>query len=314
MKRAYLILFILVSISFASYSQFNQYHPFPTANARWGESTWWEEHCGNTNAGGSKDFDYSLAGDTTINGLLYHKLNVSGENEWSACSQHKTLVTRNYDTTLGYIREDSRKIYFTCLKKGIHDTLLYDFSLKVGDTLPNTYICKKVQKNIVLRIDSIFIGNSYRKEYIIGQDASALQVTLVEGIGSLNGLLEPLAVNFEAGSRLNCFRQNNITLFPHLNDSGLFIYNAASKQILNVYPYPSETDVTVSYQLPKGEDKGILRLYKANGMPLNVRFVNSDKLSVIEDLGALNAGIYYYTLSDEHRILAKHEFIIPRQK
>ncbi len=259
-----------------------------------------------------------MAGDTSINALIYHKLNASGENEWSACKQHPTLLTRNYDTTLGYIREDSRKIFFSCLKKGIRDTLLYDFNLKIGDTLPNTYLCKKTQGYVVKRIDSILIGNSYRKEYIIAQDASVLQVALIEGIGSLNGLLEPLNVNFEAGSRLTCFRQNNSTLFPHLNDSGWFVYNNApntlSKQILDVYPYPSETEVTVSYQLPKGDDKGILRIYRANGTPLTTRFINLDKLSVIEDLSALNTGIYYYTLSDEHRILAKHEFIIPRHE
>lgn len=119
----------------------------------------------------------------------------------------------------GAIRQDTvqKKIYY-CVGTSPNETILYDFNLHLGDTLHNSYN-NGSDSNYVSSIDSILIGTTFRKQYHIstghmaGNDTNYVQ--LIEGIGSTYGLAFPITPPFEWGSKLNCFSQNNVTIYPN---------------------------------------------------------------------------------------------------
>lgn len=310
MKRRYFIILLLASFSINIYAQFNAYIPFPSSNAFWAESTWWEVLCGGKNVNMSKDFDYHITGDTIIKGNNYHKLSISGGEEWAACSQSPADISQKYDSVIGCFRENSKRIYYCCFNKGIYDTLLYDFNLKAGDTLPDTYINSRKQKDIVYKTDSILVGNRYRKEYIISHNSLIAFATLIEGIGSTRGLLEPLTMSFEAGAKLNCFKQNNILIYPHLNDSCPLFNVGSSPTLLKVYHDKSDKMLTITFQLLAGQYNGVLRLYNVRGDFIGIKDVDSTSSPIVEDVSNLSNGIYYYVLSVKNRVIGTNKFVI----
>ena len=307
MRIKYSILFYVVTLTLSANAQFKVYQPFPHANARWSESTWCEEQCNGTLAGESKDFDYHITGDTLLHGKTYHKLNVSGGGEWFACAQENVYTAQQYDSLIGCFREDNKRIYYCDFKKKIYDTLLYDFNLKVGDILPDTYINSRNQHNRVNAIDSILIGKTYRKEYIIARDSLKHVEALIEGIGSTGGLLEPIRSHFEAGGRLNCFRQNGALIYPDANDSSI-LFNA-NATTLKVY-VNSSSMLTVSYELPAGQHSGLLRLFNIRGELLRIKEIIAGNSPDIDYARNSLNGIYYYTLTVNDKIIASYKFAI----
>jgi hypothetical protein len=88
------------------------------------------------------------------------------------------------------------------------ECLLYDFKLGVGDTVTGCY--NPGSCIIVSSVDSVLIGSNYRKRINL---ATNPPYSLIEGIGSTAGLLEPLCP-FEYIANLICFSQNGQTLYP----------------------------------------------------------------------------------------------------
>jgi hypothetical protein len=307
LKRKYSILLVLLVLALCVNAQFKAYQPFPVEGAWWSETTWCEALCNGIFTGESRDFDYYISGDTMLNGKAYHKLNVAGGGEWYACAP--TFTAQHYDSLIGCFREDSKRIYYCDFKRKIYDTLLYDFNLKVGDVLPDTYINHKEQYYRVYAIDSVLIGISYRREYIISHDSINAFAKLIEGIGSNGGLLEPISMPFESGGRLNCFVQNGKTVYPRLNDSCQLYNSSPAPQNLKVFAAPHNI-VTITYQLPKGQNKGLLKLYNIGGNMINMKEIEANKSPVIDDMPNLLNGVYYYTLWVNNKIIATYKFVV----
>ena len=95
------------------------------------------------------------------------------------------------------------------------DTLLYDFNLKANDTLRGYLAGRDYwfgSRLVIIEVDSVLIGNQYRKRWKFSKGSSPTispPGSIIEGIGNVNGLLEPIEGG-EMGGDLICFKQNGI--------------------------------------------------------------------------------------------------------
>ncbi|MGP8214038.1 MAG: hypothetical protein ACLQQ4_00605 [Bacteroidia bacterium] len=185
MAKKILLTIFLPTLFLTASAQVNVYHPFPDSNA------YWKENSGSSAIppGYCDCYGYKLSGDTVINGIVYHKLySVGGiySSNASLCGVEGTVS--HYSNFYGALREDSAKHIYLCCTTGLgaKDSLLYDFNLKVGDTLKQYNSNATI--NYVSSIDSILIDGNYRKQFIIGGGYNSI----IEGIGSMQGLVEPM--------------------------------------------------------------------------------------------------------------------------
>ena len=190
-----IVLFLCILNVFAQ-----KYVSFPTKNAQWKiyHSFYDESYM----AFPQESFEtIAIQGDTLISGKNYSKLyDIDVENLGD--------ISLNY---LGAIREESKRIYYTgelCQWMDLEEILIYDFNLKVGDL----FEIPMIGNSRVLSIDSVLVGDTYRKAYNVSGDY------IIEGIGSANkGLLTaliPIPTCFCTTIRhLTCFSENNQSLY-----------------------------------------------------------------------------------------------------
>jgi len=249
MKNFTALLFMIVWVNVSA--QTSVYHPFPDSSAFWTVDA--GSCCYNSCPGPPINpyitdikISYYLDGDTSINSLLYHKLFKNG-NAHEHCAITGSVNNWWYynNVYLGAYRQDvvSKKVYFVNYL-ATQECLLYDFDLSVGDTLDNCMMMGG-QCAIIESIDSILIGNDYRKKFNLFQ--SALSVSLIEGIGSTSGLFEPLCP-FEVMGILVCFSQNNQTLYPDSTSTCSIasgINEIKTTPVVKISPNPFINQITV---------------------------------------------------------------------
>jgi hypothetical protein len=316
MKKQILFLFSVLTLTTA-FGQFNVYHPFPDSNAYWKESAsaWW----GAIGSPGNycEGYGYVLKGDTLVNGIIHHKLNlVSGYYNPNASCYGSAFGYSN--KFYGAIREDSAKrIYLCCTSVGSKDTLLYDFNLKVGDSLKQSTVL--YPGTHVSSIDSILIDGNYRKQWIIAVSNNTVFDSIIEGIGSMQGLVERIAPVFESSCNLLCFRQNGNILQSFgngpFNDSCTVYGPEGVKEIGNerpfvIYPNPATTSVAISYHWLLRQNSVELKLYNTLGELVKNNAVNTGTGLTIDDVSALPNGIYYYTLLVNGTITATSKLVV----
>ncbi len=181
-------------------AQFNIYHPFPDSNAVWGMTA----GCTDWNCGTYQYVQDYMAGDTVIDGNTYKVIGQSVSIVYGSCS----CGFPPGDLGEGFLREDTaaRKVYWRFPGSTV-DTLLYDFTLELGDTLHglygNTGLCSEAIFT-VQSIDSILVGGSYRKRINFLPDPSS-PPSIIEGVGSTTGLTTCYSIPASYGIRLECF-------------------------------------------------------------------------------------------------------------
>ncbi len=200
MKR--LIIFkSLLLFSIVCFSQ--SYQPFDFEKGMW--------YCRYVTKGGwfGADFDRTLYvtdsvkfycnGDTTINNFVYKKLYYSGFS--SVHGLPREPVSGYYSA----IRNDTinKKILYAPAGHDAANTgyglILYDFNLSVGDSIGYNYSTNK--KDIVTSIDTIIYCNREHRRFNTESGSN----TLIEGIGSVNGLF-PLVSPTDFGTLL-CYQE-----------------------------------------------------------------------------------------------------------
>lgn len=120
---------------------------------------------------------YFKIGDTiTLNGIIYRKVFETNDS---------LLSTWTFD---GYIRENENSEVFFRKTNG-DEGLIYKFNLLVNDTVVvyNPLVCPEYNTLVVSEIDSVWLGNIFRKR--IHFFNSNNEDYWIEGIGSRFGLL-----------------------------------------------------------------------------------------------------------------------------
>jgi hypothetical protein len=178
MKNRYFILAFLIFCNSVGWGQ--KYFPFPTENVTW--NVFLIFSCNDDFPPDTFLLRYALHGDTIINQVAYNKLCLENGDK----SNPKI-------TSIGGLREDAKKIYFIGMDfigiSTYEEFLLYDFSMQVDDTVKHDN--HGVFYSVIKEIDSIKIGEEYRKRYKVDNHWFYHNPDYwVEGIGSIqNGLL-----------------------------------------------------------------------------------------------------------------------------
>ncbi len=296
MKRVLLFITTLLFVFKTGYGQSNVYHPFPDTSAKWNQMYWYD-YTGSPPCQVTSPNIIFLAGDTIISSLHYKKLLGSG---YEYCQLPSDDCCVHYNTYAGAIRQDSvhKKVYY-CAVSTTTDRLLYDFNLNIGDTLPTSYnnCC---DSNYVSSIDSILIGTTYRKQYHISTGIlagnSTNYVQLIEGIGSTLGLAYQITPGFESGSNLNCFIQNNVTVYTNPQQQGVGCDLSIGIKIINrqltfnISPNPSSGNISIAGNIKNIDELKVTDMlgqlvYEAKPNTINTTLTLPD------------TGVYFITLT-----------------
>jgi len=242
-----------------------------------------------------------FSGDTIINSNHYKKVLTSQDS-----------LQSNYIVS-GYIREDSsNKVFY----RKSHDStirLLYDFNVKVGDTV-NIGWSYFPMKFVVETVDSIYIYDKYLKRIVILEDHGKFGEQWIEGIGSLCGVLES-GYFFIVGSRheLLCYYENDTLKYSNPGYPDCY-YNTVGvndpvpdEPDVNLYPNPITS--TSIFSIENKQTKNyILEIYNLNGVIIKT-FVFNDEQLLLHNKNFV-PGLYFYRLIDAGKDIKTGKFII----
>ena len=136
---------------------------------------------------------------------------VDGSDTLIANDTFKKVIKCPEQVYHGAYRSENRKVYFVP-KDSTNQFLLYDFSVEVGDTIPQVYFeyfygdGMFLTDYVIYHIDTIFVnGNPHKR----------INDNWVEGIGNLQGfLLEPFFNISQYRVELTCMSIENAVYFP----------------------------------------------------------------------------------------------------
>ena len=298
MKKLLLLSMTMLALT-VSYSQTNIYHQFPDSNAIWNVTY------GGYQAQCSK-YSYTLTSDTIVNSVTYKKIYQQKSNypndPWTSgcdwCCPSPAIIYY-----AGALREDivAKKVFYLPVSAS-SDTLLYDFNLAVGDPVPlsiNNW-CPALQ---VESIDSVLIGTSYRKRWNMADpniNCVSTTSSVIEGIGNTFGLLERFDF-FEQGGHLDCFSQNNQSLYPTYSpNSGCTIVSGVEELVqvgFTVSPNPLSYQTTIQFESIL--DNATLSLYNSFGQKVK-EITNINDQTIILTRDKLTNGLYYAHLTQDN--------------
>lgn len=294
-------------------AQTSVYHPFPDSNAVWNVyaySCCWAANCPPPPTPNPVLMDsyytYFIKGDTLVNGTLYHKIYKNGYSH-EHCNFGNTVNNWFYYDSVytGAYREDTltKTVYFLFANNS-SECLLYDFDLNVGDTIKDA--CQISLWGTVSSIDSILIDSNYRKRI----NFSSFQ-SLIEGIGTTSGLIEPF-FSLEIGATLLCFKQNNQILYPDTATTCDLI--TASGEIenpvkdLKIFPNPASAELNINFIIDK---QSFVELHLFNSLGEKIKVFTEGNIKQGENRINFSAedipkGIYFLRIKiDENEITKK---------
>ena len=246
--------------------------------------------------------------DTLINGFLYDFV-YSGED---SINDNTTLDTSL--SVIGYIREDSLKRVFFMDTMG-HEGLIYNFFVNVNDTVEifnaNLFPDQDTVKFIVTDIDSIYIYDNYRKQIHLQHSGSSMEDIWIEGIGSLNGILESgrcIIGGWEPS--LHCFIEDHILKYENDNYTGDCFYTYTSIQNLYkdnnssilISPNPSFFGFTVTF--PENTESTQLTISSITGQIIKIISLNKGQ-NTYQFTEKLPAGIYFVGVDSDKGTVVK---------
>lgn len=206
-----------------------QYIPFPDSASVWSNAFYEQVPWGQT-------YQYQLLDvvnfcangeDTTINTSTYTKIIQCPEGLYH-----------------GAVRDVNGKVYYVP-KDSLTEKIIYDFTVSVGDTIPELYIetywGQTYTNYIIEQVDSILVNGTYR---------IFINNAWIEGVGNRQGLFwEPWPNVSQYGVDLICFSKNNEQHYPVYGSTACSMELGLEKQILHsltVAPNPGNSHVVVS--------------------------------------------------------------------
>lgn len=158
-------------------------------------------------------YNYFTAGDSVIGNVTWTKVRREGMvtyNWQSAPPAPQGCQGMNVQYAEAYtrlIRQEGRQLR---IWSNDNDELLHEFDLVVGQTLPLSYTNWNEDITVVA-VDSVLIGTEMRARYEL---SNSWAVYLIEGVGSVHGLFEPLSNFLECGYALECFGLGAESYYP----------------------------------------------------------------------------------------------------
>lgn len=287
MKRIDLLI-ISFFIFFCVNTKAQKYFPLPDSGAVWTSAKI------DTNGIYVQNIKFLISSDTVIQGKIYKKVYYSSDSIIN-------FPKMNY---FGCLREDSNHRWFSIMKNEKTVMSLYDFSLKVGDSV-ETYIYQPGpgygSRLKVLSIDSILIGTEYRKRInlktlFLYKD---FYPSWVEGIGSLNQLFLPYVLLWTYDYKLMCFEEDGVLKYHNSPNSNCYYVGInenlkSNYKNLISYPNPVKAGQIINIDNIKAGiyHLTIIDLYGRNKSETNITSTGQIRLNA-----DLKSGIYIIKLN-----------------
>lgn len=251
--------------------------------------------------------------DTIINDITYKKLFIF----------YDSVFNESKAKCIGGIREDENKRIYFKGNTAVHDfkpmnymynfeeIILYDFSLRIGDTIRNINCRPDDDQLVVTSIDTIMINNTLRKRINFNPMP---WVSWIEGIGSVKGLLftsGDLPTNGLNGD-LICFKQDGKILYFNNNFSECFpLTDSETKRNVysNIMVYPNPTDNNdIKFSFGKNRVR-FLQIIGCNGQ-LCGDFDIQMQPEFILSTEKYQPGIYFYKAMNVNGIIHTGKFVV----
>ena len=282
MRRVIIIIYLLLS---AGYVSSQSYTEFPETKGFWKIE---DSDCGGCWSQYSQSclcgyHQYILEGDTTIGLYTYKKIKEGTSWYTFLPNPPYQIITYTFYPYIGCIRNDSlnKKVFFV-EKNSLVDTLLYDFNLSIGDTLPISYVYSGNPVMTVSAIDSINTNGKYYKRFKF-QGGGWTNEYLIEGIGSTFGPLESIKLFFEDVDILRCFKDND-SIINHgspIFDDWCDVFTGIDELLssaISIHPNPTTGDLSINLNEPF---RGSLRVLNSLGqVVLEEEFKATRKLNI----------------------------------
>lgn len=267
------------------------YIPMPDSGAIW--------RVGKGDMYTCEEKQYYTSGDTIISGITYTKIAVIkniGTPYGTLCN-----VRSSSNGLAGMIRNDTinKKVYIISPGQ-TSEQLLYNFDLNINDTFPNTLIYDSAYfQYIVFSIDTVLIGGKMRKIMLSDDTVGIGRYSLIEGIGSSQGLIDTVQFGFRF-DELWCFKLDGQTIYPDSNAvcnliTGITKNQNQSDSGLLVYPNPTTEQITIT----QNQNLERITLYSLQGQKLQELLPDKRESTGIEIRGP--KGIYLLRLQMKDR-------------
>lgn len=286
-----IILMYLVMSALKVFGQ--QYVPFPT-NAVWYQV---EEFQSNPFDYKANNSSFTFVGDTIIRTTSYRKL---------------FQIEQGLIKYIGGLRENSQKEIYIYEKSDSIERLLYKFGLSIGDSLKIRLNPSEKAIKIV-SIDSIQIGNNFRKRYLMSTQTLGTKDYWIEGIGSTKGLFyTQKGGEFENTSTLFCFERNGS--IEYRNTRAVSSCITPTNELVNirfdVYPNPTSNLLNIQVLGLTADDLSV-KIFDTVGNIIICKKVDKFDSVINISLDNMLNGIYFYEFStDNGRKIGK--FIIQK--
>lgn len=244
----------------------------PTPGVPW-DSTYWT-------------MTYKFYGDTIISNQTYKKVYKSEE---------EIPINWEYE---GCIREEEQKVWYFP-QYGNEETLIYDFTLNIGDTVT----ILGWEPMVVDSISQIEINGEDRKQIYFSTWGQFIE-HWIEGIGSNFGILQSgtsLVVGWY--TRFLCMLEDGELIYMNPNYNSCYLINTEIEEINNsiikIYPNPAKDKIYINNtENIKIESISIIDLKGKNIMKFER---NKTEL----DLSGISTGIYLLKLTYGNEIIIK---------
>jgi hypothetical protein len=209
MKTNLLCSYLLFIITATAFCQ--NYYPIPESNVTWQRYQFFTSIPCISNGDYINYFD----GDTSVGNISYLKVFEEGMNvTW--CTNNGVMDTSIFAKHyLGAFRQDvtAQKAFFIA-EGDLNESLLYDFTLETGDTLPYNMIASEVA--VIEKTDSVIVDGTYRKRMLFLQAYNACggdTIAIIEGIGNTRGFIYPTMFPCSFYTVLTCVSINGVQIF-----------------------------------------------------------------------------------------------------
>jgi hypothetical protein len=314
-------ILLIALLAFCMNAKAQHYIPFPDSNAVWRVDA--STACPvNYIVWANSYYQYTMGGDTTIGLYTYKKIYQSGM--FGGClNDDSTSSTYGYYYQ-GGLRQDSinKKVYFKY--PSCPDTLIYDFSKQIGDTL-NIVYCTYCTSGCfsfpvtISSIDSVLVGSNYHKQFHFISSSHTIVQTIIEGIGSTGGLLEPIYAEGGETWNLVCFSHNTdnypdsstscklitgISELPFINNQVNIFPNPASSEIKVIGNQYSVNGIDIYNMLGERVYQSLVNSHSSSGIqPMTNAPMTNTPITI--NVSALPPGMYFMEIRTENGVEVK---------
>lgn len=281
------------TISFCAIGQ--PYRPLLDTTA-----TWQDEYSAYDQGPGYSQYQcskYYLRGDTTINGLSYLGLRLTGSFHHSNIEPPFNSYTNWYSNELvGWVREDTmeRKVYF--VRTGAAEQLLYDFSGTMGP-YPATYRYWDFEEFSVASVDAVTLNDGEHRRINFSISGS-----IIEGVGSPDGFMprQTWAVVF-GGGRMVCHTVGSDETFSNISSGCACGSNVSVSEIDRSSPRLTPS-ITQDLTYIRGAKVGTtFRIIAMNGRTM-FEGRTLDLVATPVSLSQLSPGVYVVQLLNDRML------------